>query len=245
MQLLFAIDGSDLGLTIPLVQTPGYELEKDLVAALHQRSPAALNLSDRWYQIHPEVTVGQRVADLVLIHASAAPVSRPARVSYFEAAILAYLLARGTATVDAIADELYSSPPSVESRAAKLARLGLVHFAGARLQPTGRHLPEGVRIIAIEAKLIRWREAVEQAAGYRCFANHSYVAMPNATFDRSGGIWSACQNAGVGALSAAPDGTIEVLIDAPDADPQSPEWVRLLSSFVGVAQTSKASRQIS
>jgi hypothetical protein len=222
----------------------GFELEQALVETLHDHSAEALNLGDRWWQIHREVTVRQRIADLILVHASSEPDSKPARVTYFEAAILSFLLGRGSTTVQVIADALYSSAPSIESRAARLARLGLVELSDHQVRATGRHLPGDVGIVAIEAKLTRWREAVEQASSYRVFANQSYIAMPRDVFARSGGICATCREAGVGALSVEARGAVSVVIVAPEITPHSPEWVRLLSSFVGVAHASNAFRHV-
>jgi hypothetical protein len=221
-----------------VLQTFG--LEKHLVAALHDGSARALNLDDRWWQIYPEVPVRQCIADLVLIHASSEPESKRARVTYFEAAILSFLLDRGTSHIETIADELFASMTSIESRAARLARLGLVDITASGVRATGRHMPGDVRIVAIEAKLARWREAIVQASSYRIFANQSYIALPGDVFERSSNIWSTCESAGVGALSVSGHGTVSVVFEAPDAEPQSAEWVRVLSSFVGVAHSSNA-----
>ncbi len=220
--------------------TGGFELEQALVETLHAHSAYALNLSDRWWQIHREVTVRQRIADLILVHASSEPDSKPARVTYFEAAILSFLLDRGSTTVQVIADALYSNSPSIESRTARLARLGLVELSDDQVRATGRHLPGDVRIVAIEAKLTRWREAIDQASSNRVFANQSYIAMPRDIFARSERICAVCREAGVGALSVEAGGAMAVVTPAPQIAPHSPEWVRLLSSFVGVAHKSNA-----
>lgn len=217
------------------MSSESFDLEKELVAVLRAGSAKALNLSDRWLQICPEVTVKQRIADLVLIHASTEPKLRRARVSYFEAAIVAFLLNRGPADVATIANELFSSAMDIELRTHRLARLGLVEITGHDVRATGRHLSADVRVVAIEAKLSRWREAVEQAAAYRTFANQSYIAMPFDVFQRNSAIVVACAMSEVGALAVYGDGTVEVVHGAPEVSPHSGEWVRLLSSFVGVA----------
>ena len=224
-----------------MVAQNGFALEKELVDILRSGSPAALNVDAGWFRIIAEVAVRERIADLLIIHASAEPDSKPARMSYFEAAILAVLLERGAATAPTVADHLYASAGAVQARAETLARLGLVEIAACgTLRATGRHQHSDARIVAIEAKLTRWREAIEQASHYRAFANQSYIAMPSALFDASGAILSTCEAAGVGALSVAPNGQITIVTEAPVHEPQSPEWVRLVSYVVGVAHSSKA-----
>ncbi len=218
----------------------GFDLERELVRVLEAQSIAALNLSARWHRMLSEVTIRSRIADLVVIHAPRQPQSKRARVTYFEAAILAMLLQHGASDLDAVADRLYSTALSVETRAKKLAQLGLLAFGSeGNMHPTGRHLPYDVGVIAIEAKLTRWRDAIAQAADYRGFANQSYIALPASVFERSNAILSECQDAGIGAMSVGPNGAISIPLEAPWVSPHSAEFVRFVSSEVGVAHDSK------
>ena len=223
-----------------VLASAGFGLERDLVAALHEGAPAALDLRDRWFHIRSEVTIRDRVADLVLVHASLPPATKPSRVSYFEAAILALLLERGASTVETVAAELFADSSSIQIRVSKLAKLGFVDIDGRRVRPTEKRVTKDLRVIAIEAKLTRWREAIGQAASNSVFANESYIAMPSSVFHKSGAVLSACRSAGVGALAVEPDKSIIVVLDAPAHEPQSPEWLRLVSSVGGFAQDSKA-----
>lgn len=229
-------------MSMPAVQ-PAFELEKQLVAALRDGSARALNLSSGWLQVWPEVTVRQCIADLVLVHAATQPDLRPTRVSYFEAAIIAFLLDRGPCDISTMSDVLLASTASIEVRAQRLARLGLVQIDGDGIRAVDL-LPSGVRIVAIEAKLTRWRVAVAQAASYRTFANQSYIAMPAELFGRQPAIELECRRANVGALAVRADGQIDLFVEAPDFVPHSPERVRVLSSLVGVAQRSNVFRQV-
>lgn len=220
-----------------------FELERDLVEALRENVARALQLSPRWFDLRAEVTVRTRIADLILIHAATAPDTTPARISYFEAAILAALLERGVAAVDELAERLYSDTAAIQSRADRLARLGLIDVDDdGMLRPSGPAPLGDVRIIAIEAKLARWREAVAQATRYRTFANQSYVALPMPLVERSTAILHECLHAGIGVLAVIPDGTVMVIQEAPEIALQTPEWVRVVSGFVGFRATRKSSR---
>jgi hypothetical protein len=104
------------------------------------------------------------------------------------------------------------------------------------LRPTGRHLATDVHISAIEAKLTKWWDAIEQAERYLSFANHAYIAMPADTFDRVDDIITECEARGLGALAVTSEGYVSMVAEPRDTTPQTPEWVRLVSSVVGVAQ---------
>jgi DNA-binding Lrp family transcriptional regulator len=221
----------------------GFTFEKDVVAALERGAASALNLTG-WTKVLREVRVRQRIADMVVIHASAQPLSKKTRVSYFEAAIVSELLQNGELPLAEVAHRLYSCEPSIDARASKLARLGLIDYAGDVLRPNGRDLVADVEIVAIEAKLTRWREAVEQATRYLEFANRSYIAMPAESFIAADPILSACAGAGVGALSVAADETVTLLMEARHREPQTTERVRLVSSFVGVAHSENTLRHV-
>jgi DNA-binding Lrp family transcriptional regulator len=213
----------------------GFALEKDLVYALWRSAATALHVDDRWHRVLREVTVRSRVADCLVVHASTQPVSKPMRMSYFEAAIIAVLLQRGASDIATIADQLFAYTESVESRVSKLIRFGLIDDTGLLLRATGRHLAADVYISAIEAKLTKWWDAIEQAERYLAFANHAFIAMPADVFDRNDDIVAECEGRGIGALAITPDGHVSMIAEPRDTTPQTPEWVRLVSSVVGIA----------
>jgi hypothetical protein len=211
-----------------------FALERDLVSALSRSAARALNVDDRWHHVLREVTVRSRVADCVVVHASVQPVSTPTRMTYFEAAIIALLLQRGESEISAVADQLFACAGSVESRVSRLVRLGLIDDTGVLLRATGRHLAADVHISAIEAKLTKWWDAIEQAEHYLTFANHAYIAMPADTFDRNDDIVAECEGRGLGALAVTPNGRVSMIAEPRDTTPQTPDWVRLVSSVVGI-----------
>jgi hypothetical protein len=84
--------------------------------------------------------------------------------------------------------------------------------------------PTAAQVIAVEAKLYRWREAIEQATTYRRFANRSFVALPRTTIARTPRISEACRARGLGLIEVWPTG-VRVLRAADRHRPASPEWV--------------------
>ena len=55
-------------------------------------------------------------------------------------------------------------------------RSGGLKFSKALLRSIGN-------VVAVEAKLLRWRDALAQAISYLRFANESYVALPKAVVE--------------------------------------------------------------
>jgi hypothetical protein len=97
--------------------------------------------------------------------------------------------------------------------------------------------PNAAEVIAVEAKLHRWREAIEQATTYRRFANRSFVALPRATIEGSAQISEACRERGLGLIAVWSSGA-KVVRPAVRHRPASAEWVWV----VGQAADWKATR---
>lgn len=83
--------------------------------------------------------------------------------------------------------------------------------------------PAGL-LVAFEAKLARWRDALHQAYRTRCFANRSYVVLPDAIARVAVQHQGEFSRRRVGLCSVSPERGIEVLLDAEVAAPLQP-WV--------------------
>jgi hypothetical protein len=79
-------------------------------------------------------------------------------------------------------------------------------------------------LLAFEAKLVRWRDALHQAYRTRCFANRSYVVLPDATARVAVQHKSEFNRRRVGLCSVSAERGIEVLLDAAESSPLQP-WV--------------------
>lgn len=80
------------------------------------------------------------------------------------------------------------------------------------------------KVIAIEGKLRRWREALHQAYRNRCFANASYVLLPPQVAENALRFQGEFERRGVG-LCCCIEGTIHLLLDAAWEEPLQP-WLR-------------------
>ena len=105
-------------------------------------------------------------------------------------------------------------------------------------------------MIAVEAKLRRWREALQQAVSYLDFADQAYVALPAAVVDRNNGLVAAAETARVGII-AVHESDLTLMREAPCQVARSADRVWLLSRTVGIndrsapLQASPAPRPIS
>ena len=87
---------------------------------------------------------------------------------------------------------------------------------------------EKKRVIAFEAKLTRWREALHQAYRNTCLAHRSYVVLPAHVAARALSSQREFQKLGVG-LCTLIDGRVVILLDVPPTDPIQP-WLALLAA---------------
>jgi len=175
-----------------------------------------------------EVQVGAVIPDLVLVDSRRVGTS-PCALTGFDTWIVADLLRSRARRVKTLSDRLFAEPEKTTRAVARLERLGLVDRPSkATFSIREGSFPRDAEVIAVEAKLSRWREAIDQATAYRRFANRSYVALPRETLERSKGIVPTCRSRGLGVLAVSSDG-VHVVRRAPFHHPRSAGWVSLVA----------------
>jgi hypothetical protein len=127
-----------------------------------------------------EVVVGGSIADVVVLLGGVAPavaVRKPLSVG--ESVVLSVLRRDGATTSDELTRRcgLNGKTKRVLGR---LDRLGLVKSTATGRVAAKRSWLNTTKIVAVEAKLLRWRDALAQATTYRRYADESYVALPEA-----------------------------------------------------------------
>ena len=80
---------------------------------------------------------------------------------------------------------------------------------------------EAGKVFAFEAKLIKWREALNQAYRNCCFAHRSFVVLPRDTAIRASQYCDAFSLRGVG-ICYVDKGRLVVLQDAKESEPMEP-----------------------
>jgi hypothetical protein len=86
------------------------------------------------------------------------------------------------------------------------------------------------RIVAFEAKLDRWRDALNQAYRNTCFAHRSYVIVPAETAQRAARYEREFRRRKVG-LCYMENGRVEVLFEPPHLDPILPWLCERVNKF--------------
>lgn len=154
-----------------------------------------------------ELTVGHSIADLVILRANFTHFWPEGPLSIAESAILSSLRRLGAANVDLIAKEVFMQAEPV--RRLLLGRLSswyLVRNIGGEFRSSKAWVSQS-EIIAVEAKLMRWRDALSQAAAYRRYADRAFVLLPAASALTAAQHKDVFAEAGVGLLSYA-DGSV-------------------------------------
>lgn len=225
--------------------TSTFGLEADLCEVLSARMPALLKGQKR-VALLEEVQVGVVVPDLVLVRSAQSAAA--ASLSAFESWIVAELMAVSARRPETLAARLFAGHEKTVSALQRLERAGVVVRSSPRSYTLAKGwFPPGCEVIAVEAKLARWREAIQQAVTYLAFANRSYVALPAQTIERSVDVARACVASGVG-LVAVSASHARILIKAPRRAMASPGWVwlvgRALSKTQSVDVDSSTARQL-
>jgi hypothetical protein len=155
-----------------------------------------------------------------------------------EASIVATLLSGRSLRGETIARRLYSRVDRITVPLKSLERQGIIEKFGGDVFALRRGaVPHSAQVVAVEAKLRRWREATAQAASYLLFANQSYVALPQEVITNNRALRAAAASARVGVLGVTPN-SVQLVRRAPYHRTRSADWIWLLSRTVRFLQPS-------
>lgn len=154
----------------------------------------------RTARILREPAIGQIIPDLLV--GSWDPARRP--VAYgaatrIDAHIWALLERDGPHTLGDLTARLHLSMSRANDSLARLTRAGIVTvtpYAQFAISMSAR--ADDFEIIAVEAKLARWQEAIQQAVSYLTFANRSLVVLDGNRVEDTAGLRDAARTSGVG-----------------------------------------------
>lgn len=165
-----------------------FDLERHMLTPLAAGLPYLLGLGGDWtVRILREPTMGLVIPDLLLgaWRPDRAPRAYPA-TTWIDAHVRSLIEREGVVTPEAVRERLHLSPNAAAASEARLLRHGLIarsHAvtadaadASAWTLAPGAQTTE-LEIVAVEAKLSRWQDAVAQAASYLTFADRAYVVV--------------------------------------------------------------------
>ncbi len=216
-----------------------FKLESDLVSILSKHARfrvlgpklARRSLALQHFQI------GMIIPDLLFVATRSGSRSKKVprvRLTAFDAWVVIALKRHGPVHHEELARDLHSNPDRVWLAIKRLRRYRIVtRMQDLRYALNDRRLIWTAEIVAVEAKLARWTDAITQALSYLSFANRAYVALPKRTVTNSKRVHGACEASGVGLIAVGP-GKTEVLVRAKRREPLSPERVWLIWKTLGL-----------
>jgi len=168
------IGGLDHRMRIDTVYVREMELVEDLIVLL----PGFFGAQFLW-SLRREVGVGRAIADIVVLLQETAPKAAIEGLTLMESMVLTALRQSGPSRIDLLETKCGLSPRSLrDGELSRLMDAQMIEFSrGGRVALTDLcTMPS--EIVAVEAKLTRWKEALSQAAQYRRYADRAYVALP-------------------------------------------------------------------
>lgn len=163
------------------IKTPtGFRLESEMFRPVMDAIPEKFPAENRATRVLREAVIGNVVPDLLIGQWEADDDSSVPQFTNIARHVLALLQRSGPSTIESVQCKLYLSESALTRAISVLCRAGAL----SQDQSNGKlHVsPDfakrtNLRLIAIEMKMKRWREALEQAIRYLSFADEAYVVL--------------------------------------------------------------------
>jgi hypothetical protein len=195
---------------MPEEQQLSFRLEKEMLSNAQDHGiHALLSLigKDKYPYITAarEIGIGAVIPDVLLACWHGMPDWKPRTLSTVESAVVAYLLANGTATSDKLKEDLFLTDSGAKRALDSITGAGFALSVNQNVIESCFPNDE-VSLVAFEFKMKRWNDALQQAVTYFDFANESYVIMDAAQIECSDQIMTRFVNAGVGLILQSQQG---------------------------------------
>lgn len=206
-----SLEISRLRLMIGCVTTPEtpFRFECDMLNPLIDSLPAVFRVrSGQRLRVLREPTIGSVVPD-ILVGIWSGDLPRCGNLNSVSRHVLAWLSTQKVASGEQqLREELLISEHAAVTAMSALKRVGAIAKKASgevELRPDF-DVSHAVKLIAIEVKLRRWREALDQAIAYRDFADEAYVVLDGNQVRLDAGIRVAFASNGIGLfLQRGPD----------------------------------------
>jgi len=152
------------------------------------------------YRLRREVGVGRNIADVVALCTPTAVFSLPPEsLTITESVVLSSLRLRGPTRIDLLERRCGARRGVLRNGALKRLRdSGAVTCGPGGRIALSAEWSRDYRLVAIEAKLTKWRDALKQAKEYRRYADEAYVLLPAGFANRARRAEDEFRDAGVG-----------------------------------------------
>lgn len=197
-----------------------FPFESDLVEAVLRQVSEVVGVGAPESFAMSEVRAGTSLADIVVVRRKFKSWPRfPTRLSIVEAVSLSWLRKLGTTRIDLLESKCGLQRGALrQGTFDELVDDGLIQRGAGGSIGLRENWSNDVEIIAIEAKLSRWRKALRQAKDYLLFADRSYVALPITKERLVPKLTETFTAAGVGLLLVSAHQTVEALTARPSVN---------------------------
>jgi hypothetical protein len=188
-----------------------FATESQFVTRFRGLLPGYLEQRGAAWRILEEVGAGRRIADVVaLLTAEPDLLSRASSIlSVAESVVLSVLRRFGPTRIDLLEQRCGVERGGLRDgalfRLQKWEMLGRAAGGRVTLSPESN---SQLTLIAVEAKLKRWREALQQAKVYQNYADETFVALPEQYSKNAIAAKTEFERAGVGLLILSRDSII-------------------------------------
>ena len=186
--------------------------------------------------VRREIPLGGCIPDAVFIwFRSGRPTLQWARqLSYRQAHLLATLRRHGPLSAPRLAAIEFEGVDRIWPSCNALLRLGALEATDEGLLRVAIELDRiDVEVVAVEAKISRWRSALVQAVAYKRFSHRSFVAMDHDRAPRGEEVLGEFRRAGVGLVAVGQSCSEWLVMPDSRSNPTSAEYEYL----VGMALT--------
>jgi len=211
-----------------------FDLESKLLAVLeggvrsHSGNPFAKDGTE--LIVVRESAIGSTIPDLIVIRKlMLGAVGKRVKLTAFQSWVLGELLRTGELSEVVLSRRLFSRVESTRAALQKLERVGVVRRTENGTYLVTADLCSTFEIVSVEAKLTRWRSAIEQAKSYLRFSDETFIALPASVIIRNHQIEGRCREEGVGLIAVTALEVRAVLQSRRKVQPDRSAWTWALA----------------
>jgi hypothetical protein len=162
-----------------------FRVEREMLPALGPALQLLSRKKSRLTTYIVEPYMGRVIPDALIGHWRTYPALNAKSITYVDACVIAIAERVNCVSMDELQSLLYLDRSKLQSITQKLIRAGLLKGSGTGQFRIAKSLSNSVRIVAVEMKLKKWRDALAQACTYRSFADASCVILDGNQVRRS------------------------------------------------------------
>jgi hypothetical protein len=205
-----------------------YRYERDMMSQLKRALPAALLLRRPPTVSAPRIAVtpsiGLQIPDILI--GLGVPQHRTSlrSLTYVDAAVLATIDVLRRSEIGDIQSRVNIGDRALRNSLRRLESHGIIgHTRADRYLLSREYSRSRIELVAVEVKLRRWREALDQAVRYSKFADRTYVVLDASQFNPERHIVREFSSRGIGLLIQAEE-TVQLIRQARRSLNRAPDW---------------------